>query len=188
MINDEVRHIIEAELMDGEELLWADRPAKFPITLKFIGSIIQTFVLIITLGTVLFFMSKILFFILLMILGLYLTYRLYEAKLQVYAITRNRLIIKNQIKFGRTYSLVGGKSWWSQTEIRNDNIGTIYFSSTMPRPFIKFYLPCPVVLPVAWPFNGVTWVFPQHHLQALFNIRDAAKVKELVPFGTMPWK
>ena len=28
MINPEVRHIIEAELTEGEELLWAEKPAR----------------------------------------------------------------------------------------------------------------------------------------------------------------
>ena len=32
MINEEVEHIIEAELREGEELLWADKPEKRPIT------------------------------------------------------------------------------------------------------------------------------------------------------------
>lgn len=30
MINEEVRHLIEPELVEGEELLWADRPVKRP--------------------------------------------------------------------------------------------------------------------------------------------------------------
>lgn len=33
MINEDVRHIIEAELTEGEELLWADKPSAFPINI-----------------------------------------------------------------------------------------------------------------------------------------------------------
>ncbi len=32
MINEDIRHIIEAELREGEVLLWADKPVKRPIT------------------------------------------------------------------------------------------------------------------------------------------------------------
>jgi len=31
VINEDVRHIVEAELVEGERLLWADKPSKFPI-------------------------------------------------------------------------------------------------------------------------------------------------------------
>ncbi|MEP3889827.1 MAG: hypothetical protein ABJN69_05120 [Hellea sp.] len=32
MINEDVRHIVEVELQPNEKLLWADKPAKFPIS------------------------------------------------------------------------------------------------------------------------------------------------------------
>ena len=32
MINEDVRHIVEAELREGETLLWADKPSKKPIS------------------------------------------------------------------------------------------------------------------------------------------------------------
>ena len=36
MINPDVRHIIEPELRSGEKLLWADKPAKFPLSFMMI--------------------------------------------------------------------------------------------------------------------------------------------------------
>ena len=43
MINEEIRHIVEAELEPGEELLWAEKPSRFPVIGYAVFGLIFTF-------------------------------------------------------------------------------------------------------------------------------------------------
>ena len=52
-INEDIRHIVEAELQQGEKLLWADIPTKFPFYKStFLAMIFSLWVLIICVGII----------------------------------------------------------------------------------------------------------------------------------------
>ena len=185
MINQEVRHTIEPELADGEELLWADKPVKFLLTPKGVVCFLFLIFFLLFFGWVFFLINELYAWLWFSVCLLYLVYGILEVSFQSYGITDRRIIIINNFIWGDTISLSGEKIWWSERvhledDTKND-LGTIYLSSSTPWFNFKLAAPSRVV----W-FSKFISIRPQ--IQGLFFIENSKYVESIIPFNTLPWK
>jgi len=185
MIDPELRDIIATEHAEGEELLWAGKPVKFPITRKFWGGLIGLLILLVFfLWAVIFINNLVLWLGFIFMCAIFLV-RMLIPKFQVYGITDKRVIVINRVWFGKTISLSGIKPSWSYSVANLGNsdqeIGSIYFSDEVTLFDLKNAAPVPV-------FKFSKFIRIGTNVQALFNIKNYRDVERLIPFSTRPWK
>ncbi len=190
MIDPELRDIIEPELAKGEELLWMGRPsAKFIRIHRFILGLVFLFICMLpflfalsvvrNIGVAIGILS---FFTL---IALVLSVHSLSPNFQVYGITQNRVIIKNNIWFGKTVSLQKGQNYWKSVQINESKLssktGTVYLSDVVPLIGFKNHIPIPLFE------YGEFLSYGRPIIQGLFHIENVSEVEKLIPFPTLPW-
>lgn len=171
----EASRIITQELEEGEDLLWAGRPARFPVLARY-GFYIFA-MLLVPLGLFLIAPATLIAPLLLLCVLVMIP------PLQVYGVTNQRCIFVNRIFGGQTHSIYRDELVWMQCLYSSSSggktVGTIWFYDH-PKMFRSHALVRPVFVRQGSAFYKIG-LYKGFRTQAFFNVDNMDRVKGLLP-------
>ena len=183
MVNEDVRDLIEAELMPDEELLWADKPSALPITVLDVVTILIYLIMAIAIYDVdvpklsqgidyfYMFVKFIPYYCAFMCLRVVL--RVLLRKRHVYAITSKRVLLKSYI-FKRSFKYIED---FRRVQCEKNAIGTITF---VPHGYSDGDVLTTNMEDVGLLNNGLFPWYDRQRLDKFYNVQNPSFVADLI--------